>query len=172
MFWASVLCRVLPCLVSWWFDIVLLYMLQQGRRHLGRNIARDPSCRKRRKAKTLSVKARRRNLLLATKVHGLTNHTWQNPIPLVCPVWPTQPWYAQLLQLVVSSRQPQVSWEDHRVKSTHMWTTKPFCLPVGGYQATPLSKRLIRTSFKHCPHCPENSESVHVLLGKVGGLVW
>ena len=45
--------------------------------------------------------------------------------------------------------------------------------PAGGYQARSSYKRLIRTSYRHCPRCPENfnSESVQVMLVKMGGLV-
>ena len=94
-------------------------------------------------------------------------------ITLVCPVKPTQPWYAQLLQLVVANPillpttvglliGPQ--GQKHPLVSNKT---------LGRYQARPSCKRLIRTGLKQCPRCPESfdSESVLVMLVKVGGLV-
>ena len=96
-------------------------------------------------------------------------------ITLVCPVLPTQPWYAQILQLVVATPillpttaglliGPQ--GQEHRLVNNKT-------LLLVGWRARSACKRLIRTGFKHCPRCPENfnSESLQVMLVKVGGLV-
>jgi len=98
-------------------------------------------------------------------------------ITLVCLVRPTRPWYVQLLQLVVDTpillpittgllTGPQ--GQEHPLVNK-----RSSYFPAGGYQTRSSYKRLIRTSYGHCPRCPENfnPESVQVMLVKMGGLV-